>query len=127
MLPLSFKQASGVADALSTLYTFHPFRYLQTDKGKEFLNSRVTAFCKRFNIKQFSSEDDRVKASLAERFNRTLRGKIHRHFTATMKGDYISSLQSVVDAYNNSIHSSIGVAPNDVTLENSEETFIRLY
>lgn len=125
--PLRSKHGAGVVRALTEIYEIHPFQHLQTDKGKEFLNSSVKAMCKRLKVNHFTSEDDHTKASIAERFNRTLRGKIFRHFTATMNGEYISSLQSFVDAYNKTVHSATALTPNEVSLENMEDTFIRLY
>lgn len=127
VFPLNSKHGGGVTHALKTIYDTHPYRYLQTDKGKEFLNSNVKAFCKQHAIHHFSTEDNLIKASLVERFNRTLRGKIYRYLTAKDTESYLEVLPDIVSSYNNSSHASIGMSPNDVSEENVADIFTRLY
>ena len=58
-------------------------------------------------MRWFSSQDDAIKASLVERFNKTLRGKIHAFLTRTRKGRYLDALPSLVTSYNKAYHSSL--------------------
>ena len=51
------------------------YTHIQTDKGKQFYNERVHDLLWGRNIIHFRTEDDTIKASVVERFNRTLRGK----------------------------------------------------
>ena len=55
---------------------------LQTDAGKEFYNGTFQELMKREKIHHFSTHGD-AKASVVERFNRTLKSKLYRYFTAT--------------------------------------------
>jgi hypothetical protein len=103
------------------------FRVLQTDKGKEFYNWHVKDLLKRYRVEHISSENDDVKASIVERFNRTLREKIHRYITAKGNGKFLDVLQNFVHAYNETEHLSIGMAPNDVGTGNQSEVFDKLY
>ena len=48
---------------------------LQTDKGKEFFNTEVSAYLRAQGVSHFASESDK-KAAIVERFNRTLKGRI---------------------------------------------------
>ena len=48
----------------------YPVR-LQTDKGKEFFNSRFSKFCKDYNIRHFYVSSN-FKAAVVERFNRQM-------------------------------------------------------
>ena len=55
--------------------------YLHTDQGTEFLNSQFRNLMRQYGI-QFFTTNSETKASIAERFIRTLKQKIYRHFTA---------------------------------------------
>ena len=59
----------------------HPNR-LQTDRGKEFYNRTFQRWLDEQDIQHFSTEGD-AKASVVERFNRTLKERLYRYFTAT--------------------------------------------
>ena len=51
----------------------HP-QTLQTDKGKEFYNTTLQRWLKKEDIRHFSTLGD-AKASIVERFNRTLKSR----------------------------------------------------
>ena len=69
----------------------------------------------------------KTKASIAERAIRTLKTRFARYFTETNTLKWISVLDNFVNNYNNTIHTSIGMTPNDVTLENAKIVKSRLY
>jgi hypothetical protein len=125
--PVKSKGGDQVASALEKILHQNNYRVLQTDKGKEFYNWRVKELLKRYRVEHFSTDDDKVKASMVERFNRTLREKIHRYLTAKKSHGFLDVLQKFVDSYNETEHSSIGMAPNDVGDHNQSEVFDELY
>jgi len=51
---------------------------VQSDKGTEFLNSTFQSMLRRRGIKFYTSENEGLKSSVVERFNRTLETKIYR-------------------------------------------------
>ena len=53
---------------------------IQYDKGKEFYNEKVKKSIQRKNIEYFSTDLDK-KASIVERFNRTLKTRMWKYFT----------------------------------------------
>jgi hypothetical protein len=126
-LPLLNKSGASVARALRENLADSGYRKLQTDKGREFRNTRVEEFLKEENIRWFSSENETIKAALVERFNRTLRRRIHAYLTRVRHGRYIDRLADMVEAYNRTVHGATGVAPNDVSSENAADIFVRLY
>ena len=126
-IPIKNKTGERVREALSKVLQNSKFTHVQTDKGKEFYNERVGDLFKYQNITHFSSEDDSIKASLVERFNRTLRGKIHRFMTANRSKRFVHKLQDFVNAYNSTPHSSTGESPINVGPHNREEINQRLY
>ena len=55
------------------------------------------------------------KSAVAERFIRTLKNKIFKHMTAISKNVYFDVLDDIVNKYNNTIHRTIKMKPNNVT------------
>ena len=99
---------------------------LQKDDGKEFYNKHFQAFMKQKNIHHFSTSGG-TKASIVERFNRTLKERLYRYFTIKNTLTFLPVLQDLVLGYNRSYHSSIKMAPNKVTASNQEEVWNNLY
>lgn len=125
--PLTSKAGEGVARALSFIHNEKPFRQLQTDKGTEFYNSYVKSFLEKHNIKHYSTENNTIKASIVERFNRTLREKIHRYLTYADTETFIDKLDDFVEAYNKTEHRSTGFAPSKVSAKNTADVYFNLY
>jgi len=76
---------------------------------------------RRRGIKFYTSENEDIKAAVAQRFNRTLKEKMYRCFTAKHTRRYVDVLQDLVNSYNHTYHSSssIGMAPADVSASDS--------
>ena len=122
VVPVKGKDAKHMLSAMRALFRrAHPRKpqRLQTDKGKEFFNQDVGAFLKQQKVKHFASQSDQ-KAAVVERFNRTIKGKIWKYFTANATKRYIDVLQDFVGSYNNTVHRSIGMKPVDVRDAESE-------
>ena len=101
-------------------------RRLQTDDGKEFYNKTFQALMKRKDIRHFSTSGD-TKASVIERFNRTLKQRMYRYFTVKNTLRYVPVLKDLVLGYNRSYHRSIKMAPVKVTTQNEEQVWKNLY
>ena len=70
---------------------------LQTDKGTEFLNSNFQSLLEENSIDFFTTNSE-LKASVVELFNRTLKTRMWKYFTA--KNVYIDIFQDIVHGYN---------------------------
>ena len=68
---------------------------LHTDKGTEFTNRLLQRFLKYKNILFFATHNH-TKASIVERFNRTLKGKMWKYFIAKNTLKYIDVLQKLI-------------------------------
>ena len=99
---------------------------LQTDKGTEFLNRNFQSFLKERNIHFFTTNNE-LKASVVERFNRTLKTRMWKYFTSKNTLVYIDILQDIVHGYNNSYHRSIAQSPASVSLLNVGQVRRKLY
>ena len=95
--------------------------YIQSDKGKEFTNQSFQSFLKRKKILFRAARNPEVKASIAERFIRTIREKMFRYFTYSGSKRYIDILQALINSYNASYHNTIKTTPASVTLENASK------
>ena len=102
-------------------------KQLHTDKGSEFLNKEFKKLLAGLNIHSFTTENYDTKASIVERFQRTLKARLYRLLTHKQNGVYIDDLQDLVEGYNNTKHNSIGRTPASVNSENELEVYLRLY
>lgn len=126
--PIKDKKGSSVRAALKAIFDEgrQPAQ-LQSDKGKEFLNREVQSLLKDRKVHFFTTQNPDTKAAIVERFNRTLKQRLFRYFTAKNKNVYHGVLQSVVKSYNRSYHRSIKRAPASVTKDNESVVWKTLY
>ena len=124
--PLKDKTATSLVDAFESIQHSLP-KKLQTDKGTEFLNRKFQQCLKAHKVHHFTTENEDIKASIVERFNRTLKSKLWCYFTRHDTLSYMTVLDSMVDVYNRTPHRSIGMAPNEVTSRNKARIWFRLY
>jgi Integrase core domain len=115
--PLKNKSAAKVAPIMERIIKQHPIKNLQSDLGKEFYNSTFKTLMKKYNINHFSTHSI-LKASICERFNRTLKTNMFRQFTINNNFDWISILPQLIENYNNAKHRTIGMKPKDVSIKN---------
>jgi len=99
---------------------------LQTDAGTEFLNKDFQRFLKQNDIVYFNTKSE-LKASVVERFNRSIKTRMWRYFTENNTYRYIDVLPKLLIAYNTSRHRTIGMAPNEVTKKNEVEILQKCY
>ena len=128
-LPIMNKSAKEMLAAFQHLFKLaHPRKpeRLQTDAGKEFLNKDVQGYLREEGVHHFVSNSDQ-KAAVVERFNRTLKSRMWRYFTAHQTHHYLDILPKLLDSYNKAYHRSIGRAPNQVRKEDENEIWVRLY
>ena len=125
--PLKRKSAAEVTRAFESIFQDSQTpEKLQTDAGKEFFNRSFQTLMKKHGIIHFSTASD-LKASVIERFNRTLKTRMWRYFTANNVRRYIGVLQDLVYSYNHTRHSSIKMTPMEVNSGNVTQVFRNLY
>ena len=84
------------------------------DKCKEFYNRHVHKLATLYNT------ENGEKSSIVERWNRTMKEKMFKYFTANSTRKYVDILDKLVDRYNNTIHSSIGMTPKEASERKNE-------
>jgi len=66
------------------------------------------------------STENAEKCSIVERWNRTTKEKMFKYFTANSTRKYVDILDKLVDRYNNTVHSSIGMSPKEASEKKNE-------
>eukprot|EP00732_Lithocolla_globosa_P000137 Lithocolla_globosa_v1_NODE_27_length_9260_cov_179.654861.p2 type:complete len:375 gc:universal NODE_27_length_9260_cov_179.654861:3496-4620(+) len=136
-VPMKNKTGPETAKAFKSIFTSPSERIvrdgdyrepekIQTDDGKEFYNKDVKELFNKHQIELFSTGNE-TKASIIERFNRTLKEKMYKLFDVNQNFRYIDDLQDLLDNYNSTYHSSIKMKPIDVNDETEEEAYSNLY
>ncbi|XP_018403204.1 PREDICTED: uncharacterized protein LOC108780109 [Cyphomyrmex costatus] len=100
-MPLKAKSGNEVTRAIAKIIRDDRRcpKNLQTDKGKEFYNSDVQKLLKKHNINHYSMYSV-MKASVVERFNRTLKNDMWKQFTYNGNYKWIEMLPRLVSDYN---------------------------
>lgn len=124
---LQDKTADEIVKAMTRIFAGgrKPKR-LQTDKGSEFINAKVQAFLRKNNVKFFTTDSEQ-KASIVERFNRTLKNRMFKYFTNANTYRYVDVLPALVDGYNSTYHRSIKMQPKRVRRVHQPVIRQRLY
>jgi len=122
-LPLKDKTALTVVKAMEQiiLNDEHRMKLLQTDDGKEYFNKLFKDLMMKYNIKHYSTNSEK-KASIVERFNRTLKGDMYKMFSHNGSYQWYNSLPMLIKNYNNRYHRTIGMKP--VNVNKSNEAYV---
>jgi len=126
VVPIRTKSAGHVTEAFENIVNERKCTMDRVTRV-EFLNSMFQSMLRRYGIHFYTSENEDLKASVVERFNRTLKTKMYRYFTHANTRRYVDVLDDLLHLYNNTYHRSIGMALADVRPHNQEEVRARLY
>ena len=124
-VPLKDKTGPAVRDAFQHIVRTSGRKpeKLWVDEGKEFYNRSLKKWLADHDIEMYSTHNE-GKAVVIERFNRTLKSRMWRHFTAQSKHVYIDALPKLLSQYNNTVHRSIGMNPTEAS-QNAREPFVQ--
>ena len=112
--PMKRKNGSHTVEALRDIIESPEFRgvsRLNTDEGGEYYNATVKKYLSSKNITLYSVSSREIKAAIAERFIRTLKGLLYRYMTHNNTRTYINIVNDIVNNYNNTYHRSIKMTP----------------
>ena len=128
-VPVHFRDAKAITAAFGQMLTTVNLRNskrLQTDKGKKFVDLNIQTLIILHGINHFAIESEQ-KATVMERFNRIIKTKIWTYLSYWGTVRWLNEIQDLVDAYNNSRHRSIGMAPSDFHIINENCFYLRLF
>ena len=93
---------------------------IESDRGSEFYNSIFQNFLKSKNIHHYSRFTDKGP-SIAERVIRTVRNLLKKPVFEKGRADWLSELQSVINQYNNKIHTSTKMTPTQASKKSNQK------
>ena len=121
--PLKEKTAPTTARAFQDIIqSSHPEK-LWCDRGTEFTGAAFKRLLRQHNILLYHTFND-VKASIAERFIRTLRRKIESDYILTHSTVWYKILPELIREYNTTYHRSIKMTPEEARMPRN---FTRVY
>ncbi|KAI8123526.1 putative uncharacterized transposon-derived protein F54H12.3 [Lucilia cuprina] len=125
--PLKTKTGPEVVQAMDNIFKLGRIpKNLQTDDGKEFFNKYFKKLMDKHNINHYSTFS-RMKASIVERFNRTLKGMMWKEFSFNGSYYWLDVYKDLIDAYNNKVHRTIKLAPINVNSTNEKKLLNTVY
>ena len=127
-VPLKSKGGSETANAIAEIVrkSRRCPKNLQTDMGKEFYNADVQKILKKHNVNHYSTYST-LKASVVERFNRTLKNDMWKMFTLNGNYKWVDELPRLLSDYNARKHRTIGMRPAEVTPAIAERLLDTVY
>ena len=126
---LKDKKTESVSSAFDTIFKKSKRKpeKLWTYKGSEFISKHFKEFLKKNYITLYHTENEE-KSSIVERWNKTMKNKMWKMFSANNNTVYWDKLDKLVDDYNNTYHSSIEMTPTEASKkENENKVFSNLY
>ena len=128
--PMKKKTKENTAQAFETIFKdFDEFPInLVTDRGLEFYNREVRKIFDSYGINHYSTPSKtKWKASVAERVIRTIKSRLFRYFKSNKTTNWIDVLPKLTENYNATPHASHGLPPDDVSSENRDMVYKKLY
>lgn len=103
-----------------------PPKNIHSDQGKEFYNSHFQKLMKTRGINHYHTFTE-LKASIVERFNRTLKTQMWKLFALNGNHVWIRFIDDLIKKYNNTYHRTIRMKPNQVSYQNEKDILHSVY
>ena len=124
-IPLKTKTGKEVAEAFLNIFKEGRLpKKLHVDQGKEFYNKDVKQVLEKNNIQMYSTGTEN-KASIVERFNRTLGNKLKPIIFKNL--NWVDVLPKIIKTYNTTYHRTIKMKPIDVNIKNENHLLSTVY
>lgn len=124
--PLKSKSPNEVCMAFKKIWTRVPFtiQSVYADNGTEWKGA-VKTFLEHHHCK-FIVAASWVKASIVERFQKTLKIRLTKYMRQQHSYRYVDALQAIVRNINNSVNRTIATTPASINIKNQHILFNRL-
>lgn len=126
-IPIKSKTGYDVTNAMqSVLKGVRKPKNLQTDDGTDFFNKTFRTLMAKYKINHYSTYSS-LKASIVERFNRTLKNKMWKAFSMNGNYEWVKIIMKILSDYNNCYHRTIKMKPIHVCKENEKQLLSTVY
>lgn len=127
IVPIQKKTGKCVAEGFKQIFKERTCDKLElkcwVDNGLEFYNKDV----KNLGVELYSTNNEE-KSCVVERWNRTMKEKMFKYFTANNTYRYVDVLDEMVSNYNNTRHSSTKMTPVEASQKKNEKiVWMNLY
>lgn len=118
------KKTTTVSAAMETIFidSHRVPSKLHSDGGSEFKSKTFTALMRKYKIHHYQTYSE-LKASVVERYNRSLKEIMWKRFSLQGNYEWFDKLQEFVDFYNSRFHRTIQMRPCDVRKD--QEIYLR--
>jgi len=125
---LKTKTGLEVANAFKSIFKLgRKPEKIWSDAGKEFFNKIMKDLLKEENVEIYTTQNEE-KSSVIERFNRTLKEKMFKYFTAYNTHKYYDVIDIMMKDYNNTFHNTIKMTPVEGSKkENEKEIYEKVF
>ena len=117
--PIKSKKIQDIKACFEKIFEKNKPKYIWSDKEPAFLSKEMQQFFKNNNIKIYYT-NSHLKAVVIERFNRSLRELMMKHFTKNNNTIWYNILPKLIKIYNNRYHSTIKMKPIQVNKNNEK-------
>lgn len=113
--PVKSKKSIDIVCAMKKMFDhFKTYpKNIQSDQGKEFFNKDFKSLMGKHNINHYHTYTH-LKASICERFNRTLKTLMWKMFSMNGNYKWIDKINNLVSKYNSTYHRTIKMKPFEV-------------
>ena len=120
--PLKSKKIGDIKPCFEKIFKNNKPKFIWSDKEPAFLSKEMQQFFKDNNVKLYHT-NSHLKAVVIERFNRSLRELMMKHFTKNNNTVWYNILPKLIKIYNNRYHSTIKMKP--IQVNKSNEKYIK--
>lgn len=124
---LKTKNALEVKNAMQSVFEeMQTPELLRSDGGREFDNKLLKKYLDELGVR-YQIARNQSHANFSERIIRTIKALMYKYLTHNNTHKYHDVIQQLVASYNNSIHSSTKMAPNQVTEKIGKRLWWQMY
>ena len=117
--PIKSKKIQDIKACFEKIFKNNKPKYIWSDKEPAFFSKEMQKFFKDNNVKIYHT-NSHLKAVVIERFNRSLRELMMKHFTKNNNTVWYNILPKLIKIYNNRYHSTIKMKPTQVNKNNEK-------
>ena len=119
VFPLKSKKIQDIKPCFEKIFEKNKAKYIWSDKESSFFSKEMLQFFKDNNVKIYHT-NSHLKAVVIERFNRSLRELMMKHFVTNNNTVWYNILPKLIKIYNNRYHSTIKMKPIEVNKSNEK-------